>query len=51
MKTDNEVTWDSQPKPKNFKSTGHWEKWSRKERNIFKKYAGKTLIKLGYTQN
>lgn len=45
------VSWDAISKPKNFKTTGHWHNWSRKEKAIFKKIAGKTLIELGYSEN
>ena len=50
-KNNKNVTWDAISKPDGFKTTGHWENWSRKEKNIFKKIAGKTLADAGYAQD
>jgi len=51
LKKEEKVTWDAVAKPKNFKTTGHWDSWSRSEKNIFKKIAGKTLIEAGYAED
>jgi len=48
IKNKGNVTWDAMEKPKNFSARGHWKDWSMKQKNMFKKIAGKTLIDTGY---
>ena len=52
IKRDGKVFWDKGvKKPKNFKSIGRWKNWSNKEKRIFKKIAGQTLIDTDYVDN
>lgn len=47
-KVNGKVIWDAVEKSKKFKSSGHWEKWTGRQKATFKKIAGKTLIQCGY---
>ena len=51
LKKDKNVTWDAMVKPKNFKTTRHWDNWSKSKKDIFKKIAGETLIEAGYAKD
>jgi len=42
------VNWQPIEKPKNFNEEAKWRSWSSKQKCIFKKYAGQSLIQLGY---
>jgi len=47
-KKDDTVNWKPVPANENFKPTNKWEKWTEKQKNIFKKIAGETLIAANY---
>jgi len=51
IKSDGRVTWKAVEKPKNFSSVGRWQDWSVRQKKIFKKLAGQTLIDAGYSNN
>ena len=48
IKNEGKVTWKAVEKPNNFSSVGCWQNWSIKQKKIFKKIAGQTLIESGY---
>lgn len=48
IKNRGKVTWNAVDKPAGFKTRGRWEDWTVKQKNSFKKIAGKTLIDAGY---
>lgn len=51
-KNNGRVDWSLQvEKTSDFKPTGKWQKWSDKEKAIFKKIAGETLIEAEYCQD
>jgi hypothetical protein len=47
-KLEQNVTWKFIPKPKDFRPTGYWNKWSTTRKVIFKAIAGRSLMELGY---
>jgi protein-tyrosine sulfotransferase len=51
LESEDKVTWQHLPKPKDFKPTEYWEKWSAVKKLIFKTIAGKSLIELGYCED
>jgi len=51
VKKNDNLSWEVLDKPQDFKSTRHWETWRVKQKNVFKKIAGETLIRAGYEQN
>jgi protein-tyrosine sulfotransferase len=50
-KLEQNVTWKFIPKPKDFRPTGYWTKWSSTRKVIFKAIAGRSLIELGYASD
>jgi hypothetical protein len=50
-KLEQNVTWRFIPKPKGFRPTGYWNKWSPARKIIFKAIAGRSLIELGYCED
>lgn len=46
-----DVNWNPISKPQNFNKEAKWKSWTNKERRMFKKYAGKSLIDLGYEKD
>jgi protein-tyrosine sulfotransferase len=46
-----EVRWQHLDRPKDFKPSGYWTKWSPLRKMLFKNIAGKSLIDLGYSQD
>jgi protein-tyrosine sulfotransferase len=51
MAVNKKVSWDGVEKPKDFNPVGRWEDWTKKQKDIFKKIAGETLIKFGYEKD
>jgi hypothetical protein len=45
------VTWDAQPKPRDFRPLGRWQEWSPLDRWLFKRIAGRQLLALGYCKD
>lgn len=48
LKKDGEMTWKPMAKPEGFNPVGRWRDWPEKEKEIFKKNCGQTLMALGY---
>ena len=47
-----QVDWDKHvAAPKGFRPTGHWLKWSARQKSDFKKIAGPALLRAGYAQD
>ncbi|HEV2175562.1 MAG TPA: sulfotransferase [Nitrospira sp.] len=46
-----EVTWEPLDKPANFNPIGRWKNWSQRQKRIFKRICGRTLIECGYADN
>lgn len=51
LKRDGRVTFQPIDKPTDFKTIGHWEQWTKKQKRVFKKIAGASLIAFGYEPN
>ncbi len=51
IKNGGKVTWSAAEKPENFNPVGRWQGWSERDKRIFKKIAGGTLIEAGYCDN
>ena len=52
IKRNGQVTWERDEKKTTFfNPIGRWKEWTTKEKNIFKKIAGKSLIDIGYERN
>jgi len=43
-----DISWVPIKKPEGFSSLGHWNDWDRRQKSVFKKIAGSTLIKSEY---
>ena len=48
---DGAVTWEPQEKRDDFRPIGHWQGWSRRQKFMFKRIAGRELVELGYAAN
>ncbi|MEP2771614.1 MAG: sulfotransferase [Fulvivirga sp.] len=48
---DDHVHWDPVKKDQTFSPNKKWGLWSNRKKNIFKKYAGKSLIDLGFAED
>jgi protein-tyrosine sulfotransferase len=40
--------WNAVERPKDFNPIGRWQNWSRRQKNLFKRIAGKALVQTGY---
>jgi len=49
--SEGKVTWDATAKPKDFRPTEYWRKWSASRKWLFKRIAGQSLMALGYCEN
>lgn len=43
-----DISWSPVEKPEDFKSVGHWQGWSERQKSIFKRIAGDALLECGY---
>lgn len=43
-----DVTWDAVQRPKGFNPVGHWKNWTHRQKAVFKRIAGRTLVDAGY---
>ncbi len=48
IKEGGDVKFDPVAKPAGFKSTGRWQEWSDREKELFKRIAGASLARAGY---
>jgi protein-tyrosine sulfotransferase len=48
LKQHGSVTWEPLEKPEGFNPIGRWRNWSARQKRIFKRICGQTLIESGY---
>ena len=46
-----EVSWEGEQKPKGFNPIGRWKEWPGKWKETFKKIAGNSLVRTGYSKD
>ncbi len=51
LKRDGEVSWDPVAKPAGFEPIGRWRRWTPRQKTIFKRVCGQTLLDTGYATN
>ena len=48
LRDDGKMTWTPMQKPKGFNPVGRWQSWSDKQKRLFKKICGDTMVDMGY---
>ncbi len=51
FKMNDQVHWKPVKKPKTFNPIGKWHEWGPHEKSVFKRYAGQSLIRVGYAED